>query len=51
MKQLLIFLLIAGHIIVTGVAAAVHMTEDCDHDDGSHTNRASLLVKTTVFIN
>ena len=31
MKQLLIFLLIAGHIIVNGVAAAVHMTEDYEH--------------------
>jgi hypothetical protein len=32
MKQILIFLLIAGHIIVNGVAAAVHMTEDYKHD-------------------
>jgi hypothetical protein len=31
MKQILIFLLIAGHIIVNGVAAAVHMTEEYNH--------------------
>jgi len=47
MKQLLIFLLIAGHIIVNGVAAAVHMTGD--HDDGSHMHLELQLSDATLY--
>ena len=48
MKQLLIFLLIAGHIIVKGVAAAVHMTEDYEH--GHDVPHQHFLTGDTVLI-
>ena len=32
MKRFFIFCLVIGHILVNGVAAAVHMTEDTQHE-------------------